>query len=415
MAAMPRLASSPVGARVRRALPSATRAYRWFHQHPELSGDERQTSGRLASELEALGLAVETGVGGHGVIGVLRGGRRGPVVLLRADMDALPITEATGLSYASRNAGVMHACGHDLHMACALGALRALGEARAALAGTVLFVGQPAEETGSGARGVLADRRFRAILRTLGKPRVALALHGAADLPAGSVGVTAGFANANVDTVDITIHGVGGHGARPHLCCDPVVIGAELVLSLQTVVSRRVEAGQPAVVTVGAFQAGTRHNVIPERATLLLTVRSYAEATRRLLLSEIARTARHVASAHGARRPPDVRVSDQRSHAAYNDPEWTARLAAEFRALLGAGKVSERPPSLGGEDFGEFSRTLGIPAVMWKLGTTAPRALRRTATEVPGLHSDRFAPRLRPALETGIATLVTAVEGAMSI
>jgi amidohydrolase len=404
----------PLRLRVRRALPFAARTYRWFHQHPELSGAERETAARLAEELAALGLAVTCGIGGHGVVGILEGGRPGPVVLVRADMDALPVTEATGLPFASRHAGVMHACGHDLHMACSLGALRALVDARATLPGTVLFVGQPAEETGSGASAMLADRRFRTIVRRIGRPRIAFALHGAADLPTGSVGMTRGFANANVDTVDIVVHGKSGHAARPHLCCDPVVIGAEIVLSLQSVVSRRTETGEPAVITVGAFLAGTKHNVIPERATLLVTVRSYAAATRRHLLDEIARVARHIAIAHGARRPPDVVLRSDRSSAAYNDPAWTDRLVDLFGDALGSRRVVIKPPSLGGEDFGEFSRQLRIPGVMWKLGTTAATVLRRRAPgEVPGLHSDRFVPALRGSLETGILSLVVAVEDAL--
>ena len=394
------------------ALPAATRAYRWFHRNPELSGAEVETARHLANELRVLGLEVSERVGGHGVVGVLEGlAGDGPTVLVRADMDALPVTEETGLPYASAKPGVMHACGHDVHMACAIGALRVLAGRRSLLRGRILFVGQPAEETGIGARAVLEDRGFRQIVSRLGKPEVALALHDAADLPAGSVSLLAGYAHANIDTVDITVFGRGGHAAKPHLACDPIVLGAEIVLSLQTIVSRRLPAGERAVVTVGQFASGHKHNVIPDTATLLITLRSYRETTRRRLLDEIARIARHVARAHDAPRDPAVVLRDEHTPAAYNDPAWTARLTALFSQALGADRVDTHEPSLGGEDFGRFSQTLGIPGVMWKLGAVDPKRFDPARLhEQPGLHSARFAPAARPTLKTGIFTLALAVE-----
>ena len=402
-----------LAAAVDEALPAATRAYRWFHRHPELSGDEIETARHLANELRVLGLEVSEHIGGHGVVGVLAGGGGdGPTVLLRADMDALPVTEETGLPYASANRGVMHACGHDIHMACAIGALRVLAGRRSLLAGTVVFVGQPAEETGMGARAVLEDRTFRQILARTGTPAVALALHDAADLPAGTVSLLAGYAHANIDTVDLTVYGRGGHAAKPHLACDPIVLGAEIVLSLQTIVSRRLPAGERAVVTVGQFSAGNRHNVIPDSATLLITLRSYRDVTRRRLLDEIARIARHVARAHDAPRDPALVLREgEHTPAAYNDPAWTARLAALFRQALGADRVDTHEPSLGGEDFGRYSQTLGIPGVMWKVGAVDPKRFDGGRIhELPGLHSARFAPAPRPTLRTGILTLALAVE-----
>jgi hippurate hydrolase len=399
---------------VERALPAAIRAYRWFHRHPELSGAERETAGHLAAELRLIGLEVQEGVGGFGVVALLRGGAGGPTVLVRADMDALPVEEETGLPYASSRPGVMHACGHDVHMASALGALRALAARRADLAGTVLFVGQPAEETGSGARAVLADPTFRRLLEHAGAPLLALALHDSADLPAGTVSLLPGYAHANVDTLDITIFGRGGHGARPHLACDPIVLGAEIVLSLQTIVSRRIAAGERAVITVGQFAAGHKHNVIPDRATLLVTVRSYREATRRRLLQEIERVALHVARAHAAPRDPAVVVKDQHLPASYNDPAWTARLERVFARALGRDRVERHEPSLGGEDFGQFASVLAIPGVMWKLGAVEPSMFDPARlSELPGLHSSRFAPAEVPTLRTGILTLVLAVEEAL--
>ena len=395
------------------ALPAATRAYRWFHRHPELSGAEVETARHLGNELRVLGLEVSERIGGHGVVGVLEGGAgEGPTVLVRADMDALPVTEETGLPYASANAGVMHACGHDIHMACSIGAMRVLAGRRSLLTGRILFVGQPAEETGVGARAVLEDRGFRQILGRTGMPEVALALHDAADLPAGMVSLLGGYAHANIDTVDITVFGRGGHGAKPHLACDPIVLGSEIVLSLQTIVSRRLPAGERAVVTVGQFSSGHRHNIIPDSATLLLTLRSYSETTRRRLFEEIGRIARHVARAHAAPRDPAILLREgEHTPAAYNDPAWTERLAALFRDALGADRVDTHEPSLGGEDFGRFSQTLGIPGVMWKLGAVDPKRFdAERLHELPGLHSPRFAPAPRPTLKTGILTLALAVE-----
>jgi amidohydrolase len=395
-------------AAVDEALPAATRAYRWFHRHPELSGAEVETARHLANELRVLGLEVHERVGGHGILGVLDGGA-GPTAILRADMDALPVLEETGLPYASANPGVMHACGHDIHMACALGALRVLAARRDQLAGRLIFIGQPAEETGRGARAVLEDPVFRALVGQREAPAVALALHDAADLPAGSVSLLPGYAHASTDTLDITIFGRGGHAARPHLACDPIVLGAEIVLSLQTIVSRRLPAGERAIITVGQFASGNKHNVIPDSAVLLITVRSYREATQRRLLDEIARIACHVARAHDAPRDPDILVRDEHTPAAYNDPAWTERLTVLFRGALGAERVETHDPSLGGEDFGRYAIGLGIPGVLWKLGAVDPRRFDpRRLSELPGLHSSRFAPAARPTLRTGILTMAVA-------
>ena len=396
-------------------MPAATRTYRWFHRHPELSGEEVETARHLAAELRVMGLEVHEHIGGHGVVGILRGGRAGKVVLLRADMDALPVAEATGLPYASCRDGVMHACGHDLHMAAALGALKVLSSVTSSFGGAVLFVGQPAEETGQGARAILADPAFGRLVARLGTPEVALALHGAADLPAGTVSLVPGWANANIDTIDINVFGKGGHAARPHLACDPIVMGAEIVMSLQTIVSRRIAAGERAVITVGQFTGGHKHNIIPDHATLLITVRSYDGAVRERLLQEIRRVAHNVARAHGAPRDPEVIERDEHTPAAYNDPAWTARLDQAFREALGADKVESHEPSLGGEDFGRYAAGLGIPGVMWKLGAVNPRRFNRARKgELPGLHSEHFAPAPRPSLKTGMLSLSLAVLEALS-
>lgn len=409
--------ASPDAAATKKAVAAtvkeAVAQYRWFHANPELSGKEEKTAARLASTLEGLGVQVHRGIGGHGIVGILRsttGADKGPVILYRADMDGLPVTEDTGVPYASKNPGVMHACGHDVHMATAVGVMTALAALRDQWHGTVVFVGQPAEELGSGARDMMADRRFSKLLAKVGKPAVAIALHDAADLPAGDISIIEGFHHANVDAVDIVIHGKGGHGARPHESIDPIVIGAEVVMALQTIVSRRIRPDDKAVVTVGKFQAGTKHNIIPPKATLLLTVRSYEDETRKTLLAEIERIARQVAKAHRAPRAPEVTVGPNGLPAAYNDPAWTRKIRARLVAELGASHVRQHAPSLGGEDFGLFPRRLAIPGVMFKLGAVDPKRWKSSkGKNLPGLHSDQWAPAPEPTLRTGITAITAAV------
>jgi hippurate hydrolase len=393
----------------KRQLPAAVAAYRWFHQHPEVSREERETARKLAGYLRELGMEVTEKIGGHGIVGILRGKPGGPVVLYRTDMDALPITEATGLPYASRHKGAMHACGHDMHMTVALGTMRLLKANRDRWKGTVLFVGQPAEETGSGARGVLSDRRFKAILRKVGKPRAALAIHVSPAEAAGQVALIPGYSGANIDDVDIVIHGKGGHASRPHHAVDPIVIGAEMVLALQTIVSRRVAPGEKALVSVSVFKGGTQHNIIPDTATLSMTVRSYADRTQKLLLQEIRRVAINVARSHRAPRDPEVKVSKDRCVSGYNDPGLTARLIGAFKRALGPKAVLGFEPGMGGEDFAYYGRVLKIPAVMWRLGTVTRKALKIPRDRRPGLHSSKYAPVVEPSLRTGMITAATAI------
>ncbi|MFN8610955.1 MAG: amidohydrolase [Vulcanimicrobiota bacterium] len=376
--------------------------YRWFHAHPELSNQEKQTAARLAQELSKIGLEVHEGIGGAGIVAILRGKPGGPVVLYRADMDGLPVQEATGLAYASQVPGVMHACGHDLHMACAVAALGSLAGKRDQWSGTIVFVGQPAEEIGAGARGMLADPRFGQLLHKAGgTPRMALALHDSATLPVGQVSLSEGYINANVDSVDIVVHGLGGHGAHPDSAVDPIVMASEIVLSLQTIISRRLEPGAKAVITVGKFQAGSKHNIIPPRAELALTVRSYDEPTRQKLLSEIRHVTLSVAAAYHAPKPPEVKVAEADfTPSVYNDPLWTRRLLPVLEKRLGKVNLIEQAPSMGGEDFSEFSRRLKIPGVMFSLGAVDPTLVKKGGP-LPGLHSDRFAPDAGPALKVG--------------
>ncbi len=402
---------------VTRAQSTTLSLYKWFHANPELSNKEVKTAKRLAAELRKLGMEVHEGVGNTGVVGIMRGAKpgKGPVVLYRADMDGLPVTEDTGVAYASKNTGVMHACGHDVHMATALGVLRVMHRLRKRWRGAILFVGQPAEEIGRGALQMLGDKRFQAILRKLGTPKVALALHDAANIPAGSVSLLPGYAHANVDSVDIIVHGIGGHGARPHKSIDPVVIGAHIVTALQTIVSRRFPAGTPAVVTVGKFQSGTKHNIIPSRAELLLTVRSYSAAVRAKLLAEIKRIAVNVARAHNAPKPPTVTIKDEFTPAAFNHIRYTNRLSKLFARTIGKTNVKRHKPSLGGEDFGRFARTLKIPGVQYKLGGVDPATWRSTKdkSKLPGLHSALWAPAAKLTLRTGVTTMAAAILDAL--
>jgi hippurate hydrolase len=387
--------------------------YRHFHQNPELSFRETATAARLADELQKAGCEVTRNVGGQGLVGVLKNGD-GPVLLLRADMDALPVAEETGLPYASkiraegeggRAIGVMHACGHDVHMTCLVGAVQVLAQHREAWRGTLVCIGQPAEERAGGARAMLKA----GLLERFPKPAFAVALHTSADLPTGQVGVRSGPTCANVDSCDITMLGRGGHGSTPHLAIDPIVQAASLVMELQTIVSREIDALDPAVVTVGAIEGGNKHNIIPDRCHLQVTLRSYSPKVREQLKKAVERKAKAVAQAHRAPEPL-VEFSEPAS-ALLNDPGLTARAAAAMRRALGEGNVVEVPPVMGAEDFGEFGQA-GLPVCMFRLGTIAPERLQKLVAEgnVPPLHSGRYWPDVRPSLRTGIRCLAAVAQ-----
>jgi amidohydrolase len=387
--------------------------YRELHAHPELSLHERDTAARVATRLRKAGFAVTEGVGGHGVVAVLENGK-GPRLMIRGDMDGLPVVEDTGLPYASKvrvsqedgsEVGVMHACGHDVHMANLVGTARLLAGARDRWSGTLLIVAQPAEELGRGALNMLADDLFE----RFGRPDQTLALHVESELPAGSVGYVSGWAMANVDSVDIVIHGRGGHGARPHMAADPIVTASYLVTALQTLVSRRLDPQSPGVVTVGSIHAGTKHNVIPDDARLQLTVRSYSDDDRRLLIDGIRQLANDVCLSFRCARPPEVTIKDEYTPAVYNDPALTARAVDLFVRTLGAENVIERNPSMGGEDFGRYARALEVPGLLYRLGVVDRKAWNRHQKKggapFPSLHSSRFAPQARPALATGVRSM----------
>ncbi len=404
-------ATEPVRAKVRAELAGLEDLYKYLHTHPELSFEEEQTAVRLARELKPLGFEVTTGVGGHGVVGVLKNGA-GPTVLVRTDMDALPVTEKTGLPYASKvrtrdkdgkDVGVMHACGHDMHMSCWVGTARVLAALKDRWAGTLVFIGQPAEEWGAGARKMLDDGLFKRFPR----PDYCLGLHCDSRLPHGHVYCSDGPLMANVDHLEILVRGRGGHGAAPHTTIDPIVLAARIVLDLQTLVSRETNPTDPAVVTVGSIHGGTKHNIIPSEVKLQITVRSLRDDVRQHLLEGIQRIAR--AAAQGARAPePMFHLDlDNFTPALANDPALARKTTRLFRAALGVDKVHDGGLMLGGEDFSRYGRE-GIPSFFYFLGTMPPEriaAAQKGGEPLPSLHSEVYYPIPEPTIRTGVETM----------
>jgi len=404
---------------VQKEYASLFELYKDLHSHPELSFHEEKTAARLATALRSAGYEVSPGVGKHGVVAVLRNGH-GRTVLVRSDMDALPVKEQTGLAYASavttkdeegHDVPVMHACGHDCHMTCLVGTARVLAQLRAHWSGTLVLIGQPAEELVSGARAMLAD----GLLRRFPRPDFCLALHDDAELPAGVVGYTPGYALANADAVDVLIHGIGGHGAHPDKTKDPVVLSAQIILALQAIVSREVRPGEPAVVTVGSIHGGTKRNIIPDEVRLQLTVRSYTDEVRQQTLDAIKRIVRGQALAAGLpeERLPEVKVQAESASALYNDPELTGRLVEVFKSWFGERNVVKKQPSMGAEDFSEFGRTAQKMSIcMFTIGGVDPGAFKeseRTGKSLPSLHSPFWAPAPEPTIKTGISAMTAAV------
>ncbi len=406
--------------------------YRHLHTNPELSYLESSTAAYVAGELKRLGYEVNAGLGkysvpglkGHGVVAVLRNGD-GPTVLVRTDLDGLPVEEQTGLPFASKatqanhrgeKAAVMHACGHDLHMTCFLGSAAALAEIKDQWRGTLLMVAQPAEETGAGAKALIDDGLYT----RFPKPQYAIALHADAALESGKVGYCPGFALASVDSINITVRGQGGHGAYPHDTRDPIVLAAQLVLSLQTIVSREVSPLDSAVVTVGSIHGGSKHNIIPDAVRLQLTVRSYREETRKRILASINRISRGVALAAGVPedRMPVIESDDQATPATYNDPELIEKLLPRLTKQLGASNVLKHEPVMGGEDFSWYRKAAvegdrpTVQTVLFWLGTVSPEKMRKHRSEglaLPALHSSQYVPDATPAIPTGVKTIVGSV------
>ena len=398
-------------------LSSLIELYHHFHQTPELSFHEKETAARFAAELKASGFTVTTHVGGEGVVGVLKNGP-GKTLMLRTDLDALPVAEETGLPYASQvrtkdergaTVGVMHACGHDLHITNMIAVNRYLASHRDKWSGTLVVIGQGAEERGAGARAMLEDGLFSRFPR----PDFAVALHVASDMPPGKVEYRGGYAQANVDSVDITIKGRGGHGAAPDTTIDPIVIAARLVMDLQTIVSREMKPIEPAVITVGSIHGGSKHNIIPDDCKLQLTVRSYTPEVRQKLLDAIRRKALAAAESSGAPEPV-IEVSEG-TPAVFNDQGLTDRVAATIRRMLGDANVEEAQPSMGGEDFSQYGLA-GVPICMYRLGTVDQSrldAFKAKGESPPSLHSPLYYPDAEASLRVSVPVMVAIVEDLM--
>ena len=417
--------------RIEQEMPSILDIYKSIHAAPELSHYEEKTAALVAKALKAkaVGCEVFTGIGrftkaewkGHGVVGVLKNGD-GPVVLIRAELDALPITEQTGLAYASKvqvmtdkgtKTGVMHACGHDLHLATMIGTARLLAAEKDRWRGTVIFVGQPAEETLDGVKAMLMDGLFKKVPH----PHYCLALHCIGDLATGEVGITPGPALASVQVLEITVRGKGGHGSRPHEAKDPIVVAAQIILALQTIASRETSALEPVVVTVGAIQGGTKANIIPEEVRLLVSVRALDDKSRDRAVQAVERIVKGTAQAAGI--PEDLapivrRSEDEKVSGTYNDPALSERLSAVFTRELGADKVLRIKPRMAGDDFTHFGNVDGkaIPGVLFLLGTADPvktEECRRTGIPLVSVHNPRFAPIPGITMRTGMRTMTSAV------
>jgi hippurate hydrolase len=393
--------------------------YKQLHTNPELSFQEKNTAATIAGQLKKMGYEVTQNVGGHGVVAVLKNGS-GPCVMIRTDLDALPVEENTGLPYASKvrmkddtgkEVAVMHACGHDVHMTVFTGVAQTLMQFKNSWKGTLVLIGQPAEERSGGAIAMLKDGLYT----RFPKPDYALAYHVNSSLAAGKIGYTEGGIMASVDAVDVTIRGVGGHGAIPQSTKDPIVIAAQTVLALQTIVSREISPLEPAVVTVGSIQGGTQYNIIPDEVKMQLTLRSYSDDVRNQTIAAIKRITKGIAQAAGVPddKLPTVQVREQYTPSNYNDIPLTQRLTKVIAGTLGQDNVIKTPPSMVGEDFSRYSRVEpAIPTCMFWLGAVDPKKIQESQQAgkgLPSLHSAIFAPLPEPAIKTGIQAMTAAV------
>ena len=423
--AIPLTAQSPTAqtdltVSVEHQLPTLTETYKHLHRNPELSGHEEQTSAFVAGELRKLGYTVtehvgkyEDGTQAFGVVAVMENGA-GPRLLIRTELDALPVEEKTGLDYAStvkttnaqgQQVGVMHACGHDLHMTVLLGAARELAEHKSQWHGTLMLIGQPSEEAIGGAKAMLADHLYE----RFGRPDFVLSEHDTNDVAAGSIALKGGPLLASATSINVTIRGIGGHGSAPQAGKDPIVLAAEFVLVAQTIVSRQIDPQQPAVLTVGTIHGGTKNNIIPDEVTLGLTLRTYSPAVRDQVIAAVRRTAQGLAEAYGipADRMPTVAITES-TPATFNDAALNERLRISATAALGKDHVLEAHAVMGSEDVGLFSLDGRIPEVMYWLGASDPEKLaesHKTGVPLPSLHSALFAPVYAPAIKTGVTAM----------
>ncbi|MGA8741678.1 MAG: amidohydrolase [Terracidiphilus sp.] len=413
-------AAPDLAASAERQLPALTETYKHLHRNPELSHHEEKTSALLAAELRKLGYTVTERVGkyqdgsqAYGVVAVLQNGA-GPRVLIRTDMDALPVEEKTGLDYAStvrstnaqgQDVGVMHACGHDIHITVLLGVAREMAERKSQWHGTLMLIGQPSEETIDGARAMLADGLYE----RFGRPDFVLSEHDSNDVAAGSISIKGGPLLASSTGIYVTMRGVGGHGSRPEAGKDPIVLAAEFVLTAQTIVSRQIDPQQPAVLTVGTIHGGTKNNIIPDEVQLGISLRTYSPAVRDAIVADIRRTAKGLAESYGVPedRMPVVTLGESTPET-YNDPALAERLKVSAVVALGKDRVEDAKAVMGSEDVGLFTLDGKIPGVMYWLGAADIGKLaesRKTGVPLPSLHSALFAPVYAPAIETGVTAM----------
>jgi len=404
---------------VQSVYPDSYALYLDLHEHPELSSHETQTAAKLAAKLRGFGYEVTENVGGTGIVALMKNGA-GPVIMLRTELDALPVEEKTGLPYASKvhakddsgkDVPVMQACGHDLHMASLIGTAQIMAQTKNTWKGTLILIGQPAEETITGAKEMVKDGLFT----RFPKPDVAVALHSFNLLPAGKVGVIPGYSFASADSLKITVYGKGGHGSAPNTTIDPIVLGAKIVLALQTIPSREVKPGEVAVVTVGYFHAGLKNNIIPDDAELGLTVRTFDPAVRKQVLAAIDRMVKGEAEASGVKKLPLVEHPEA-TDAVYNDPALNQRLTAVLEQALGKNNVETLKPITGSEDFSVFVEE-GVPGFYFSLGAANPEKFaeaKAAKTQLPSNHSSLYAPDAKPALETGIAAEVAVLRNLLN-
>ncbi len=412
-------AQGPSSKEIESVYPDSHALYLDLHENPELSGHEIQTAAKLAVRLRTAGYDVTEHVGGTGVVAILKNGP-GPAIMLRTELDALPVEEKTGLPYASkvhakddagRDVPVMHACGHDLHMAALLGTAEIMARSKNTWHGTLMLIGQPAEETIGGADGMVRDGLFT----RFPKPDVAVALHVGNELPAGMASITPGIYNTNSDSIRITIYGKGGHGSMPQATIDPIVIAARTILSLQTIVSREIKPGEMGVVTVGYIHAGLKNNIIPDQAEMGITVRTYKQDVRKQILAAITRIAKAEAAAAGAPREPLVERYEG-TDAVYNDPALAERLRAPLEAALGKKNVITEGPITPSEDFSYFIEQ-GVPGFYFSLGGANPEKFeeaKASGTRLPSNHSPLFAPDVDPALRAGIEAEVAVLRNLLN-
>ena len=415
------LSSLSSNARAEYKIDEIVSLYKFLHSNPELSWQEDKTANYLADILESTGYEVTRGVGEKGVVAILKNGK-GPTLMIRADMDALPIEEKTNLEYASKvrqinrfgeEVPVMHACGHDIHMSVLIGTAKNLISLKNKWSGTLMLILQPAEEVGQGSLAMLKDGLFERFPR----PDFNLALHVSGMGPAGTIGYQLGYAMANVDSVDIIVNGVGGHGAYPHTTIDPIVLASQIVLSLQTIVSRKIDPLEPAVVTVGSIHGGLKHNIISEEVKLQLTLRSYSDEVRNKTINEIKKIVKGLGIAAGlpVNKLPKVLIKDEYTPALYNDPEFSNKVLNFIKNEIGKDNVSEIPAVMGGEDFARYGRQdPRIPSLLFWLGGTSKENWKKYLNDeidMVSIHSPFFAPDPEPTITTGIRAMTASALG----